>query len=236
MSNELLFALIAFVDLFVILLAWKRGRRWLELFIIMNYVFAFLFVQKFSIVFGYEVTVGSVFYAAIFLGTDIITEHFGKKAGYELIWKCFAVILALLCAQQAVLLLGHTASSEEASGAMDILFNASGRILLVGLINFVIIQRTDIWIYHWIYKKTKGAKLWLRNIVSTTISQFLDSILFFGLAFYGTIPNNVLVSIMLTAFIMKFMIALVDTPFIYLSYWVKGKKVSDARKNPVGDI
>ncbi len=233
MSNELLFILIAIIDWAVMMYIWRMGRRWLELFIILNYVFANLFVQKFSMVFGYEVTVGIVFYAVIFLGTDIISEHFGKKAAYELIWKAFSAILFLFLAQQSVLLLGNTDSSESASNAMDTLFNANARIVLVSLAGFIIIQRLDIWIYHWFYKKTRGDKLWLRNIGSTTISQLLDSILFFTMAFYGTIPNDVLISIILTAFIAKLIIALIDTPFIYLSYWIKGKKLSDIKNVPL---
>lgn len=232
MSDEMLFILIAVIDLFVMVCMWKMGRRWLELFIILNYIFANVFVQKLTIIFGLEASVGAVFYAAIFLGTDIITEHFGKKAGYQLIWRAFFAVLSFTIVQQGVLLLNYTESSAVASEAMDSLFSTVPRITAASLVVFIFVQRFDIWLYHWIHQKTKGAKLWLRNITSTLASQFLDTALFFTLAFYGVIPTNILINIMMVTFGIKIFIALADTPFIYLSYWIKGKKLSDTRHIP----
>jgi uncharacterized integral membrane protein (TIGR00697 family) len=232
MSDELLFILIALADLVVMLLMWKMGRRWLELFIILNYIFASLFVQKFSPVFGITTTITACFYAAIFLGTDIITEHFGKKAGYRLIWQAFFAVLALTVVQQLVLELPHTPETATMAGAMDTLFSAVPRVTAASLFTFLVVQRFDIWLYHWIHKKTKGAHLWLRNIVSTATSQLIDTVMFFGLAFYGLMPLEVLIQIGIVGYIVKLIVALADTPFIYLSYWVKGKKLSESQHIP----
>ncbi len=233
MSDEFLFILIAVIDLSVMLCMWRMGRRWLELFIILNYIFANIFVLKFTTIFGVETTVGAVFYAAIFLGTDIVTEHFGKKAGYQLIWRSLFAVLAFTFAQQAVLLLSYTESSAATSQAMEVLFSAVPRITFASFMVFVFIQRFDIWLYHWIHKKTEGKKLWLRNIGSTFTSQFLDTIVFYSLAFYGVIPMSILINLMVVTFIIKILIALADTPFIYLSYWIKGKKLSEAKNIPM---
>ena len=229
MSNELLFILIAIADLAVMTFVWRIGRRWLELFIILNYIFANLFVQKFSIVFGVETTIAAVFYASMFLGTDIISEHFGKKAAYQLIWKAFFSIAILTVVGQAVLLMGHTEYSAVAAAAMNDLFSAIPRITFAGLFAFLLVQRFDIWIYHFIRQKTQGAHLWLRNIVSTVTAQFLDTILFFGLAFYGVLPIEVIIQLMVISYIVKLIIAFIDTPFIYLSYWIKGKRLVDSK-------
>lgn len=234
MSDEILFVVITLLDLCVMIACWKAGRRWLEIFVILNYIFANLFIQKFTDILGYHVTIASVFYAAIYLGTDIITEHFGKKAGFQMVWRCFFAILALTIAEQAVLLLSHTPETEAVSMAMDTLFSAVPRITFASLLAFLIIQRFDIWFYHWIHQKTKGKHLWLRNIASTTASQALDTVLFFGVAFYGVLENEVLFSIAVLGFIMKFIVALLDTPFIYLSYWIKGKSLKEASHIPNG--
>ncbi|MBT7337536.1 queuosine precursor transporter, partial [Candidatus Peregrinibacteria bacterium] len=63
---------------------------------------------------------------------------------------------------------------------------------------------------------------WLRNNGSTVISQFLDSIIFFGIAFYGVVPN--IWSLILTGYVAKLIVALLDTPFIYLSYKILQKR------------
>ena len=231
-SDELLFLLITVLDLTVMLICWKAGRRWLELFVVLNYIFAFTGVVKFTEIMGYSVTVGSVFYAAIFLGTDIITEHYGKRAGFQMVWKVFFGTTALMIAQQLMLLLSHTPETQVASDAMDALYATGPRLVAAGVVVFLFVQRFDIWFYHWIHKKTQGKMLWLRNIASTTCSQFIDSILFFSLAFYGVMPNDILIEVMVVAFVMKFIVALADTPFIYLSYWIKGKKLSEAKHIP----
>ena len=232
MSDELLFISIALADLVVMLLMWKIGRRWLELFIVLNYIFVSLFVQKFSPVFGITTTITACFYAVIFLGTDIITEHFGKKAGYKIIWQAFFAILALTAVQQLILLLPHTPETEPMANAMETLFSAVPRVTLASLLAFLIVQRFDIWFYHFIREKTEGKHLWLRNIVSTSTSQLMDTVLFFGLAFYGLMPLEVLIQIGTVAYIVKLIVAFADTPFIYLSYWVKGKKLSEAQHIP----
>lgn len=231
-SDELLFILITIIDLTVMLACWKAGRRWLELFVVLNYVFANLFVQKFTDFWGFYTSGSAIFYAAIFMGTDIITEHYGKKAGFQMIWKAFFAIAALMVAQQLVLLLGNTEDSLGASEAMEVLFSAVPRITFASLIAFIIVQRFDIWLYHWIHKKTKGKMLWLRNIVSTSTSQVLDSVLFFGVAFYGVLPSAVLLQAIISGIVVKLIVALIDTPFIYLSYWVKGRKLSEATYIP----
>ena len=232
MSDEFLFVAITFIDLAIMMLCWKAGRRWLELFIVLNYLFANLFIQKFTDIGGFTVAGGIIFYAAIFLGTDTITEHFGKRAGYQLIWKSFFAVFIMTLAQQAVLLLGTVEQSAVASEAMDTLFSAVPRITFASMVVFIFVQRFDVWFYHWIHKRTRGQFLWLRNCVSTAVSQFLDTTIFFTLAFYGTMPNDILLNMIVVGFTFKAIIALMDTPFIYMSYWIKGKKLSEAAHIP----
>ena len=57
--------------------------------------------------------------------------------------------------------------------------------------------------------------IWLRNNVSTIISQFIDTVIFITIAFYGVFPNNVVLSIIIGQWFIKILVALVDTPFVY---------------------
>ena len=68
-----------------------------------------------------------------------------------------------------------------ATFAFDTLFASVPRIVLASLVAYVIAQNFDVWLYHKIYKRTKGKNIWLRNNGSTLVSQFLDSIIFFGI-------------------------------------------------------
>jgi len=59
--------------------------------------------------------------------------------------------------------------------------------------------------------------LWLRNNLSTLISQFIDNVLFTTIAFLGIFPMEIIIEIFITTYIMKFVVAALDTPFIYLA-------------------
>lgn len=78
--------------------------------------------------------------------------------------------------------------------------------------------------------KFQGKHLWLRNNLSTTASQILDSSIFLTVAFYGILP----IWPMFWSFVViKFVIAAIDTPFLYAVRWyynspVGGKPLADA--------
>ncbi|MBU2235509.1 queuosine precursor transporter [Patescibacteria group bacterium] len=66
-----------------------------------------------------------------------------------------------------------------------------------------------------IKKKTGSKHLWLRNNGSTWASQAIDSVVFTLIAFWGVFPD--IWQIILFTYIIKIIVAAIDTPFIYLS-------------------
>jgi hypothetical protein len=70
-------------------------------------------------------------------------------------------------------------------------------------------------IFHFLKKKSE--KLWwLRNNVSTVISQAFDTIIFFTVAFAWVLPASVIVKMIIGDYMVKIVMALLDTPFFYL--------------------
>lgn len=219
-SNELIFFIIMFVDLALILFFTKYGKEWLKVLIVANLILVQLSAVKNVEIFGVVANASAVFYASIFLATDIITEHWGKKEGYRSVKKAFLAVIFLL-GFGSLLRLFVPIEVTGVTQAFDILFAAIPRIIIASLIAYLVAQNFDIWFYHYIRTKTKGKYLWLRNNGSTLVSQLIDSILFFGIAFYGVVPN--VLSLILTGYFAKLIVALFDTPFIYLSYKLLGK-------------
>lgn len=232
MSNELLFLIATLVDLAFVLFAWRMGKQWLFLVIAVNLMFTSIFGPKLITLFGYVVSVTGITYSAIFIGTDILTEHHGKKDGYKSIWIGFFGLVMLLAISQLIILFEPFEVSQTVSDNMTGLFGAIPRIMLASFTAYLIAQHFDVWFYHFIHTKTGGRFLWLRNNGSTIVSQALDSVLFFTVAFYGTLPDEKLIELVISGYIMKVIVAALDTPFIYLSYWVKGKKLSEAKHIP----
>ena len=65
------------------------------------------------------------------------------------------------------------------------------------------------------------SKLWLRNNVSTMISNSLENYLFGLLAFTGVYDLITILELTTVASILEIIIAALDTPFLYLSKYQK---------------
>ena len=106
---------------------------------------------------------------------------------------------------------------QDAFLTMDNLFSTTARITFAAIIASAG-AFFDIMVYEWLMNRKKTgflSKLWVRNNLSTWVGQSLNTVLFFVLALYGVVANEVLISIILTAMGVKIVIAACDTPFLY---------------------
>ncbi|MDD2237322.1 MAG: queuosine precursor transporter, partial [Kiritimatiellae bacterium] len=66
--------------------------------------------------------------------------------------------------------------------------------------------------------------LWIRNNASTMISQLIDTGIFISIAFIGVFPWPVLMELFWTTYLLKFVVALLDTPLLYLAKFYHTKR------------
>ena len=225
MSNEIIFLIQTVIGLFFTLIAFKLGKIWIYAFIASCVILANIFVNKQITLLGLNATGGNVVYGAIFLATDLLSEHYGKREARKGVFIGFFVSLFYLSMTQMILLFKKNSDDWGASEAMEIIFSTSPSIVFASLIAYLISQLNDIWIFHYIKNKTNGKFLWVRNNISTYSSQLIDSIIFSFLAFYifpfvfstESLPLNAIIQIVITTYLMKLIVAAIDTPFIYLS-------------------
>lgn len=227
MSNELIFLIQTLIGLAMVLLAFRMGKNWLYALIAVNYVLANIFVTKTITLFGFEATGGNVLYGAIFLSTDILSEYYGKEAARKGVFIGLGATLFYLVMSQ--FMISYTASPNDwgASAGMDAIFSFAPGIVLASVIAYLVSQLHDIWAFHFWKNKFKGKLLWVRNNLSTASSQLIDSVTFAILAFAvfprllldsaNVLPMSVVWEIVLTTYILKIMVAFIDTPFIYFS-------------------
>lgn len=107
--------------------------------------------------------------------------------------------------------------NDFANESMKIVFGLVPRITVASLIGYVCSQNLDVFLYHYIWGKTGNtrAKLWMRNNGSTLTSQLIDTVLFTFIAFWGVYPIDVFLSILITTYLFKAVVAVLDTPFMY---------------------
>lgn len=169
--------------------------------------------------FGIIAISGSIIiYSTTFLLTDVMSELYGKKLAHSAVVgtaMCYPIVL--LTTQYTIhwdpsQLYGNQISFEN-------VMNFAGRVTVASLISYIVSQTFDVWAFHFIRQRTGEAMLWLRNNGSTVGSQMLDTTIFYGIAFWGILPLEQLVKLIVATYILKMVIALIDTPFVYFVIW-----------------
>lgn len=226
MSNELIFIITVLIYLGSVLLLYKFfGKNGLFGFAIFGTLLGNIAVCKCVDLFGLSTTAGNVLYASTFLVTDILSEKYGKKEAHKAVMYSFSVMLLWLLGTQFILLFTPNAN-DYINDSLKVVFGLVPRITIASLVGFICSQNIDVVLYHFIWKKTgdNKSKLWLRNNGSTLISQLIDTVIFAFLAFFGTYPTNVFISILVTTYLFKAIVALADTPFIYIARKIKPRE------------
>lgn len=216
--NELLwFAMLLANFLFILLFYRLFGKTGLFIWIPIASIVANIQVLKLVDLFGINATLGNIVYASSFLVTDILSENYGKKSAFRAVVIGFLSLIASMFLFQAAL--WFTPSADDwAQGPLQSLFGFMPRIVLASLIAFGLSQCHDVWAYNFWKKKWPADRfIWLRNNASTMVSQLIDSVVFTLVAFLGQFPTAVLFQIFLSTYLLKWIVAAMDTPFIYLA-------------------
>lgn len=173
----------------------------------------------------FELSVGVLPYPITFLITDIISEIFGKrKANQVVIMGIVASIFSI-----GLLLLGDVLPANSTSPIDDetfnLVFSASPLAVLASMTAYLIAQFLDIRIYHFWKQLTKGKYLWLRNNFSTFSSQIIDSTTVIALlCFFDILTWDLFLGLVLSSIIFKIIVAIIDTPLLYLLVGLIRKK------------
>lgn len=217
MSTELLWLLFLLFNLsagLVLFVLFKKTG--LFAMIIVSIIACNIQVTKTIELFGLVATLGNVMYAGIFWATDVISEVYGKSDAKRAVWIGFASLL-LATASMQVALLFEPHGSDFVDPSLKTVFGLLPRVAGASLAAYLLSQLHDVWAFHFWRKKTNTRYLWLRNNLSTLVSQALDSIVFSFGAFLGVFSLDVVLQIVLTTYLLKFIVAALDTPFIYLA-------------------
>jgi|LSQX01.1.fsa_nt_gb uncharacterized integral membrane protein (TIGR00697 family) len=213
--NGLIFLGWAIVGLFGLTLSYKLfGKDGLIAIIAGSVVMMNILVNKSVVIFGIGATGGNVFYAMVFLATDILSENYGgKEARKSVMIGFFISILTMVGAWVALAM--KPAPWDWAHEPMSLLLSPMFRIIAGSMVAFFVSNMIDTYSYQWLRKKFPK-QLWIRNNGSTMTSQLIDSILFASIALLGTMPMGAWVQVVISTYILKVIIAAIDTPFLYL--------------------
>jgi hypothetical protein len=220
MNNELLWLAMLLVNFLLIILAYKLFGKWgLIMWIPVSVIAANIQVIQTVKLFGLAATLGNIVYATSFLITDILSENYGKKEARKAVWTGFYSLIAITIIMNLALYFKPLEGDEFSSvthNALNTIFSLLPRIALASLLAYLLSQQHDVWAFHfWKKRFHKENQLWIRNNLSTMISQLIDSVVFVTVAFYGVFETGVLFEIFITTYFLKWIVAVADTPFVY---------------------
>ena len=158
-------------------------------------------------------------YSGIYFATDLLNEKYGRKEATKavIIGAVANVVVMLTLVLSTFYLPSEISSSADSVHEAISTLAVYSPIFVIGSITaYLISQSFDVWVFHKIKTITGERMLWLRNNVSTLLSQALDTFIYtFVWVIAGELDFITALSISLTKYVFKFFIAIVDNFFIY---------------------
>jgi len=152
-------------------------------------------------------------YSLTFVISDTISELWGRKTTQFVINTGFgAAILSALFIKLAIVMPGSPFWQQQE--AFETILGSNIRIVIASLAAYYISQSHDVWAFHFWKRTTGGKHLWLRNNLSSMVSQLIDTVIFITIAFYNT--GAPLLQLIIGQYLLKLVIAAADTPVVYL--------------------
>lgn len=221
--NELILVIEVLVVFSLVLICHRFFKRegviaWVSIATIL----ANIITAKNAMIFGLSTAIGTVMFASTFLATDILSECYSKEDAKKAVYIGLFSNIVLISATQ-IALRYIPSPFDYANDAMTTLFALNLRISIASAVMYFIANMADVYIFNRIKDKMNGRALWLRNNVSTILCNCLENFGFIGLAFYGIYDMKTIIVIAASTSIIELIVALLDTPFLYIA-----KKLSKA--------
>ncbi len=196
---------------------------------------------------GLTLTAGIITYPLTFLCTDIVSEIWGRKRADVMVMLGFAASLLMLL---VISVAGALPAAEiwavpsefasvlspdrlvdgagdhiAAQAAYRFTFDAPGTLLFASMTAYLVAQLIDNRLFHFWRRLTKGKALWFRNNMSTGLSQLVDTIIVNGifLHYYWEMEASAIAGVIVGVYVVKFLLALLDTPLCYLGVHLVGR-------------
>lgn len=224
--NEILFIVSILINFIGIIIAYKVFKKTgLFVWVATSTIIANIEATKCIDMFGISVTLGNVVYSTVFLATDILSEIYGGQEARKAVKiGFFSMLIFTLLTQIDLLFIPN--EQDIVNDSMHKIFSFMPRFCFASVVTYVVSNTLDTYLYDIIKNKLPEDKfLWVRNNGSTMISQLIDSILFTLIAFVGIYSWKVIINLTIVTYLVKLVVAVLDTPFIYIAKRIDTKSI-----------
>ena len=209
--NELLFLFHLLSITATTLIMLKMGAEALVAFLCVQAILANLFVIKQITLFGFTATASDMYIVGSVLSLNLLQEYYGKHIARKAIWISFVLLIFYTIVSQIHIFYIPSMSDFSHKYYYNLL-SYMPRLTSASIIVYLIVQHFDTHFYAVLKRLFEGKRLLLRNIISITVSQALDTILFSLLGLYGIIDN--IGQVMLVAFTIKMITMALLAPLV----------------------
>lgn len=157
---------------------------------------------------------GNLFFPLSYLFGDVLTEVYGYARSRRVVWAGFS---ALAFASFMSFVVVHLPPAQNWSGqsVIEQAFGSTWRIATASLVGYFCGEFVNSFTLAKLKILTGGRLLWTRTIGSTVVGEACDTLVFYPLAFYGTWPTDLLLSVMVANYLLKVGWEVIATPFTY---------------------
>jgi uncharacterized integral membrane protein (TIGR00697 family) len=158
---------------------------------------------------------GVLFFPISYIFGDILTEVYGYGRDRRVVWAGFAALIFASVMAAVVVNLPPSDYGRDNQPALEAIFGNTPRIVAASIIAFLfgtfvnsyVLAKMKIW--------TRGRWLWTRLVGSTLCGEFIDSLLFYSIAFYGRMSRTHLIDVMFTQYLLKSAWEIFAAPLTY---------------------
>lgn len=163
---------------------------------------------------------GVIPWPVVFIVTDLVNEYYGKEGVRKLTFLTVGLIMYAFVVIYLSLLVPAAGISPVNDEVYNQVFGQSLWIIVGSITAFLVSQLIDATVFWFFRGKTGGKMLWLRATGSTVISQLVDTFVVMGIAFWlpGKMTTEDYLSVSLTNYTYKIMVAVCITPIIYIAH------------------
>jgi len=206
--NELIFFLHSFFVSCAVVFGAYWSKECLISIIALFSVISNAFILKETVLFGFVATCTDSFTIASTVGLNLLHQKYGYQEAQKTVFISFLCLVLYMIVGQ-IHLAYQSVGTPIINNAFFTLLSTSPRIICASLFVYYISQSIDCILYRWLENHSYFKKFQSKNIISTALSQLVDTVLFSYLALYGVIDaieNIILISysVKLMAFIISF--------------------------------
>lgn len=182
-------------------------------------------------------TAGILIFPISYILGDVMSEVYGfrRTSSIIIVGMLANTFMALVLALAIALPPAPGWTSQE---AFALVHSTTPRIVLASILGYLGGEFVNAAIMVGLKRYHQGRHLWVRTISSTFFGQFVDTALFIGIGFVGTIPSSLLLVAIVSGWLFKTGYEVLATPVTYfiVGYLKRKERALTSEDTNMGDV